>query len=617
MGGPVHWGAMHRPPSAHRALGVAVATQLLGAMVLLSPVLADPGCLVPGHELGDVYKHVWSYWHTPQVITEGTWPHTRYLNAPGGGVLLDVMALPGVIMAPVTAVLGAPASANLWVLFNLFLIGFTTARLATTLGHSSVAAAAAGLVAQSSPYVLGYPLFSGVHERLGLWLFPLILLCALRLRAGASWRWAGLAAIATGAVGLGCGVYAVEAAILGGVSLPWLLWGTGAPPWRVAARRIAPLAVSCGAAAGAVLWAARTITVHPWSLSPQPGRFDGLFGVSRATYEAATLRQLLDPTQVSAQAPVDSGDLLLPLVYLGVVPLGLAIAGLRSPKARPTAAAALAGVGVFATLAMGPWLWSSPWLPNPVFVAGTWLIPGLGTMPAPFQQIAVAAPLLAIAATALLDHLPRPQLVAAGAVALTLTERQLVLPHGLVVPTAPACSTAADDAVGDGLVLNLPRQLGDRNLTPPAPFLSQIYHQQPMAASVFVGVTPWDDWTVALRGASDDWHGALQCARRAGFDWVVLDTEYVPGEADVQDLVQRISNAGAQQIDSDGRRIVLRLDRSRTPLATYRELPPFQPMAVHGQAPKVAGGPAPAPGPAGSRGSPTCPLDTERAKAGR
>ena len=97
-------------------LGVAAAVPLLH--VLLAPTTS-----LPGSELGDVYKHAWSYWHC--LAQGGAWPETSSLNAPAGGRLLDVMLAPALLMAPVTVLLGPVFSANLWVWLSLWAVGLT------------------------------------------------------------------------------------------------------------------------------------------------------------------------------------------------------------------------------------------------------------------------------------------------------------------------------------------------------------------------------------------------------------------------------------------------------------------------------------------------------------
>ena len=172
-------------PTSRTWLGYGLL--ILGALLPLLGVLVDPAGRLPGTELGDVYKHAWSYWHTPHAI--GAWPWTDSLNAPGGGVLWDVMLFPSLLMAPVDWIAGPVFTANLWVFFSLLLVGFCTAGFLRAIGASDLLAALGGFLAQGSPYLYGYPLYSGVHERLAVWVFPLLLWCVIRIQQQGGKRW--------------------------------------------------------------------------------------------------------------------------------------------------------------------------------------------------------------------------------------------------------------------------------------------------------------------------------------------------------------------------------------------------------------------------------------------
>ena len=74
---------------------------------------------VVGAEYGDTYKHVWSFWHTDQVLFHG-WPWTNKLSTPHGGFLLDVMLAPSILLLPVTWVFGPIVSSQLFVFLSLF-----------------------------------------------------------------------------------------------------------------------------------------------------------------------------------------------------------------------------------------------------------------------------------------------------------------------------------------------------------------------------------------------------------------------------------------------------------------------------------------------------------------
>ena len=143
-------------------MGAALPWLLLlaGAVFPLARVLVHPTELLPGSEVGDVYKHTWAYWHALIQIAEGTWPATRYLGAPEGGTLLDVMLLPALFMAPVTLAAGPVAAANVWVLLSLLAVGGSVYALSRALTGSVAASLCAGLLSQTAPFLLGHALTS-------------------------------------------------------------------------------------------------------------------------------------------------------------------------------------------------------------------------------------------------------------------------------------------------------------------------------------------------------------------------------------------------------------------------------------------------------------------------
>ncbi|MEE2751785.1 MAG: hypothetical protein VX519_10175, partial [Myxococcota bacterium] len=289
----------------------------VGAAIPLLRVLPRPTELLPGSALGDVYKHAWSYWHLLAQVEAGGWPWTDFLNAPGGGRLLDVMLAPALVMAPICAVLGTIATANLFVWVSLFGVAVATWALARELTESRAGALIAGLLATWAPYLAGYPLFSGVHERLAIWISPLVVLASIRVARSGSVRWGAAACAAMAMVGLSCAVYGLWSLLLfGGVSA--VLLGP-AQTRALRARRLAGLGVGFLVVLGAAFLLARGITHDSWSLSPQPGRMSLGLGVGPQAMDVATLGEMFWPWTAASQQPVDSGDVLLQITYLGWV----------------------------------------------------------------------------------------------------------------------------------------------------------------------------------------------------------------------------------------------------------------------------------------------------------
>ena len=229
-----------------------------GATVPLLGVLSDPLSTMPGSPRSDLPKHIWSYWHTLHHLS--SWPETTAIGTPYGGEFLDVMLVPGILMAPVTAMLGPVVAANLWVWLSVFGVGAATAALAHRVVGSERSAVVAGLIAQAAPYLAGYGLGSGVHERLAIWVFPVVWLGLL------SWRDQGrIQALVGLALGLfvatvGCQVYGVFTLCMLILGLPW---------WWPGVRRIVPALAAVGLPLLAALAVVRGPTVSSRSLVPQ------------------------------------------------------------------------------------------------------------------------------------------------------------------------------------------------------------------------------------------------------------------------------------------------------------------------------------------------------------
>lgn len=508
------------------------AVLAVGALLPLARVLTDPLNVVTGTARSDVFKHVWSYWHVG-ALPWSTWPHTPLLNAPGGGVLLDLLFLPAVLLAPVTAALGPAAAANLWVWLNLWATGGATYALARALLPRESPGATAGalvsaLAAQTAPYLLGYPLASGVHERLMVWVFPLVVLAAWRCREGhpRAGRWVGLATVGFLVVGLGCQAYALYACVMLLLGAP--LWLGPPSRARTHARRLAPLAGGL-VAAGAAAWAhTRWLTEDAWALVPRPDATLPVFGPAgkgQLAIVGASLAGLFDPWTVRATAARISGDELHELVYLGWVPLLAAFVGAARAEG-PTRGfvrglAALGGVMVL--LAVGPVFYAFDLrFKEPLSVAVSWVVPFYGTYPPLWQQVAAFAPLVAPAIAAGVSRSPRAGIVGALLLAAVLAERAWVLPVSIAAPATRLEVPAPYLAVGEGPLVDIPRVIGRTPVAPGLYFLAQTRHQQPMAASINPGNSAWDAYLPVLRGVARDWGAAAACLRRGGLRWVVV-----------------------------------------------------------------------------------------------
>jgi hypothetical protein len=188
--------------------------------------------------------------------------------------------------------------------------------------------------------------------------------------------------------------------------------------------------------------------------------------------------------------------------------------------------------------------------------------------------------------------------------ALLVGERWLGLP-----PLEHRTDTAADPVwnalAEDGVVATIPRNLSGRQITPGLPFIAQMRHHQPIAASVFPGVSRWDDWAVVSSGLAEDWQRAGRCLRRGGIRYVAFHRAWMEDR-----LEPAVAQLVADHAEELGRGATWVLVDLQTEAGTGTGLPPFQP---HGAAPRPSGWLPPAPLPVGThtvdRTSRDCPVD--------
>ncbi len=555
----------------------------VGAAIPLLRVLPQPTHVLPGSALGDVYKHAWSYWHLLAQVEAGGWPWTEFLNAPGGGRLLDVMLAPAILMAPFCAALGAIATANLFVWGSLFGVAAATWALARELTESRAGAVLAGLLATWSPYLAGYPLFSGVHERLAIWIFPVVILASIRVARSGSARWGAAACVAMAMVGLSCAVYGLWSLLLFGGAAGVLL---GPPQTRgLRARRLVVLGIGFLVVLGAAFFLARGITHDPWSLSPQPGRMSLGLGVGPQAMDVATLGEMFWPWTAASQQPVDSGDALLQITYLGWVLGGIGLLGaLRARGAQAHLLRWTVGFGFLAALvAMGPSV-GSMGLPNLPYLLLAWTIPLFGRIPVPFQLVGIATPLLAIGVASWVGSGPSQLKRALVILVLALVERSVAVPVGLVQPVADARVASVYEGIGEGPVVEIPRQYQGRFLASGQVFLAQTAHRQPIPVSVHLGVTEWDAFEPVLRGQAEDWTRAFSCLRKGGFRWLVVHRNHYPDAQLAQSAIAGMGQALAPNFD-DGADLLFDLSGLTVSAADKTKLPPFSPQPLESEGP--------------------------------
>lgn len=502
-----------------------------GSLFPLARVLLDPAGSLPGHATGDVYKHAWPYWHTLAQLGDGTWPRTEFLAGPQGGVLLDVMWIPALLLAPVSAIFGPVFSANLWVWLSLLATGVATYALARHLVGSASGAVAAGLMAQTAPCLLSYGLASGVHERLALWLFPAVVLLFWRARETGRWRWA-VALWATLTLGaIHCPNYGLFACLLLAFVVPVVAWpGKGE---GIAFRRLLPPLGALALALAIVVPTLQWMIRQPDFLADVGTQRVDFSTGTRAVYEAASLPDLLDPFTASETSSQEYEDEIYKVPYVGWVPLlamltGTVLAWRRGR--RRVAALACCGL-LFGLLATGPsFRWGESSIPNPLFLALVELVPFYGRTPGIWQQVGVLATvggLGAAMAIASLANRRRRQVGAAVIVGLALLERLLAMPVPLVAEAADARVPDAYDAVADdGVLAEIPRFWQYRHLTPGPAFVAQTRHERPITYAIDYGLSPWDGVRVLMDCTTPSYPLSAGCLRQGGIRWIAVHRDW-------------------------------------------------------------------------------------------
>jgi hypothetical protein len=536
--------------------GRVLSWMAVGAIVPLLGVLSAPATLMPGRPRSDLAKHVWSYWHTLQNL--GSWPTTMALGAPFGGEFYDVMLLPALLMAPVTAVLGPVFASNLWLWLSLVAVGSATAALAYRVVGTERSAVVAGLVAQLSPYLAGYPLGSGVHERLAIWVFPLVWWALLAWRDRQDRR--ALVAMAAGLffATAGCQVYGVFA-------LGMVLFGL--PMWWPGGRRLLPPLVALGGPLVAAWALVRGPTISAISLVPQRGRLEMWPGMPHISQvPSMTLQDLLDPFAVARQHVIEGGDELFMLAYLG---WGVLLAAIYGAVQRRGMTAGMVGVGLaMASLALGPAVLVGATLHwNPAHVALSLVLPAFRTIPVPWQAVGAAVPLLAVGVAASVDRF-RWAGMPVSLVALIALERLVVVPVPLVLSTTDTTVPSVYGVV-DGPVVEVPRVYRDTSLTPGEVFLAQLEHQQPIQLTINAGTVPFDFHLPTLRGVSTHWRRTGECWAAYGFRYVVVHRDWLSDSVDGNEQVARMTTALGAPVADDGVRAVFRLPEVSRQVTTH------------------------------------------------
>jgi hypothetical protein len=423
--------AAARTGGAARRQAILTAAYLIAGIALTWPRVTYLAGRLPA--IRDTGGYVWDFWWIAHQVTHlGNPWYTTSIAAPVGSDLAfhTLMPLPGLLMAPVTLLLGPSVSDNLLSAACPGLLCYAMYRAARLWLPELGAVVAGGFFGLSS--TLAWRSWYELNLALGALFLPLSLAAAVRLRREPGPR----RALALGAV-LGCALLtdqesAVLAAIVAALALlPWLLAG---PTWAKA--RAAALS-----AGSAVVIASPQIAVMARQMLTGDATIP--LNILARNYDGsgASVVQLFAPSPRLASyglnplaAPYYAGRPSLVVVGYGAVLSALAVVGLIAAWRRP--AARLLGLLWLACslLALGslPWLLDRGYAPLGQVWHGvvmsrlmpyTWFvrIPGLANFREADRLVIlglVPAALLAGAGAVWLRSRARPVLVAALALGL-------------------------------------------------------------------------------------------------------------------------------------------------------------------------------------------------------
>ena len=476
--------------SPRRALAWELGLWLLFAALLLAPTSFTPFTALIGDPRIDVWNHAWGYWFVAEQLLRGELPyHTTLVGGPDGGVLYFIDTPGAVAALPITLIFGPAAAYNLTLLMRVALSGFAARRLAAELGGDGPHTIIAGLAYASTPFLL-CELANGISEVCATqWLAFTLWMAARAFRSGERRDWLflglfqGITSVTTFYYGL------CSAALVLSAALVWRLSVARREGWRA----LVPLTLLKN---GLVSSLAGILLILPHWL---------VFRASLSDPRALILRdprmnlQLMEHNAVDPRVFVTPGDFQSvnlaelygePFVhtgYLRLSVLALAILGaVKISRLRPWLGLALWSL----VLGLGPFLW---W-------GGDWVKLGENLLSLPFDwirrvlpQVAITHPLrLSLGAQALFAAL------AAGGVHALITRwpnhqrlvlalsAVIVLGEGLFgsaarwpIPSADATLPAIYEDAGEGMVLELPVEVGTGMLTSRY-FWSQTKHHQPI-----------------------------------------------------------------------------------------------------------------------------------------
>lgn len=576
---------------------VALAVFLALSALVFAPNLAHLGDAAIGDPQSDALKHVWGQWWVHQHLTQDArLPLEMDLaNYPDGGRFYCLDTVNAVLTVALRPVMNAVAAYNVLYLLHLALAGFAAFLLAREVGAGREAALAAGVIYGFSPYVLAFPVGSGVAETSFLFPLPLVLMFGLRTIKSDSWWnpvWTAALLLLQGLAAWSYGIYAglalfflalaflltrvwptVRPTVFGEARLDSaLLWRAGLFAALLVAAALPLFSVVRGTVSGEDVMYQRHLNIFPGP-GPSPLEEPALTSFAWSDFFL--------PGEAGLRADMYT-DKLLYVGYAGYLALALALWAMAWRRRGAWVFGAMAVW--FFVFALGPVLFPDharnyPAWTNPLYLAFYYAFPLFNATIHSVDRFAVAAQLaLGVAAALGLTALVAPlsaskRLAVAGAACvLILGETLLLSPTPWPIPVSPARAHAVSTnlaASDDGLaVLDIPPYEGGTGLFAGDIFFQQTVHGRPIPYNL-EGVSGTVRKNVfyrhiearILRGITDQGVHSIPaespCAglpelAQQGFGYVVLRPDRLGDEArnEVVDLIEDCLGAGRRVGDA-------------------------------------------------------------------
>ena len=179
------------------------------AMCVSYPVPFQISERVIGDSRSDIWTHLWGYWRTEKsFFVDHEFPYFEtHLNHPYGGKLYHIDFLNSLFMLPFRFLFGLVAGYNLMVWTHMVLGAMAMYLLARRFVQRAPPAILAGFIYAFSPFMLTFPLASGVSERLNIAWFPFFFLFFFRLLETGKYRYVFGAAVMFVFAASGCWKY--------------------------------------------------------------------------------------------------------------------------------------------------------------------------------------------------------------------------------------------------------------------------------------------------------------------------------------------------------------------------------------------------------------------------